>query len=280
MSTASKELSKRIAKQAQVIESGEPIRAPLRRHRTLELLKERPAVGVMELGQLFGVSEVTIRTDLDYLAERGLVVRTHGGATLPERRQHELSHAARERTNVELKQRIATAAVELVANQESIVLDASTTALQIARAIKQRGGWRDLTVVTNGIFTAIELLGAPGVTTIITGGIVRETAVSVTGQLAEDLLGKVNPRVGFFGGLGLTAKNGLTDADIQEVQMKSAMVDACREVVAVVDHTKLGHVALATFAPIGRIDLVLTDGDGDPADIAPIRSAGPRVRVV
>ena len=258
----------------------DPQPAAVRRSRTLELLQERSRVEVCALGQLFGVSDVTIRTDLTYLTDRGLVVRTHGGATLPERRQLELSHAARERTNVELKQRIAAAAVQLVANHESIVLDASTTALQIARAIKQRGGWQDLTVVTNGIFTAIELVGAPGVTTIITGGIVRETAVSITGQLAKELLGKVHANVGFFGGLGLTAKNGLTDADIQEIQMKSSMVDVCRTVVAIVDHTKLGHVALATFAPIDRIDLVITDSEGDAADLAAIRGAGPKVQVV
>jgi len=251
-----------------------------RRGRTLQLLQERPSVGVAELRELFGVSEVTIRSDLTYLADRGLVIRTHGGATLPERRQLELSHAAREHTNVDLKQRIARAAVELVSNHESIVLDASTTALQIARAIKQRGGWQDLTVVTNGIFTAIELVGVPGITTIITGGIVRETAVSVTGALAEELLGKVNANVGFFGGLGLTAKNGLTDADIQEVQMKSSMVEACRRVVAVVDHTKIGQVALATFAPIARIDLVVTDSDGNPTELAWIHGAGPELRIV
>ncbi|MDQ2952111.1 MAG: DeoR/GlpR family DNA-binding transcription regulator [Chloroflexota bacterium] len=244
------------------------------------MLQERLSVGVGELGELFGVSEVTIRTDLAYLAGRGLAVRTHGGATLPERRQLELSHAARERTNVELKQRIANAAIDLVANHESVMLDASTTALQIARAIKQRGGWQDLTVVTNGIFTAIELVGAPGVTTIITGGVVRETAVSVTGGLAEELLSKVNANVGFFGGLGLTAKNGLTDADIQEIQMKSSMVDACQKVVAVVDHTKLGQLALATFAPIDRIDLVITDSEGDTAELATIRAAVPELRVV
>jgi DeoR/GlpR family transcriptional regulator of sugar metabolism len=257
---------------------GQP--AAFRRSRTLELLRDRPGVSVAELGDLFGVSEVTIRSDLSYLAERGLVVRTHGGATLPERRQLELSHTARERTNVELKQRIARAALELVSNHESIILDASTTALQIARAIKQRGGWRALTVVTNGIFTAIELVGAPGVTTIITGGIVRETAVSVTGSLAEELLGKVHANVGFFGGLGLSATKGLTDADIQEIQMKSSMVAASRKVVAVVDHTKLGQVALATFAPIDRIDLVITDSEGDPANIDAIRDAGPDVRIV
>ena len=260
-----------------------------RRGRTLQLLQERPSVGVAELRELFGVSEVTIRSDLAYLADRGLVTRTHGGATLPERRQLELSHAAREHTNVDLKQRIARAAVQLVSNHESIVLDASTTALQMARAgvavyrvgaIKQRGGWQDLTVVTNGIFTAIELVGVPGITTIITGGIVRETAVSVTGALAEELLGKVNANVGFFGGLGLTARNGLTDADIQEVQMKSSMVEACRRVVAVVDHTKIGHVALATFAPIARIDLVITDSDGNPSELAWIHGAGPELEVV
>lgn len=250
-----------------------------RRTRTLQLLQERGTVLVAELRDLFGVSDVTVRSDLAYLAKRGLASRTHGGATVSDRHQRELSFSARERTNAELKQRIGVAAAELIANDHSIVLDASTTALQVARAIKQRQ-WTELTVVTNGIYTALELLGVPGVTAILTGGVVRETAVSLTGPLGEELLHKVHATIGFFGSAGLTPQRGLMEANLHEAQLKSAMAAASERVVAVVDHTKLGQVALATFAAVERIGLVITDSDADPERLAELRDAGIDVQVV
>lgn len=250
-----------------------------RRTRALQLLQERGAVAVAELGGLFGVSEVTVRSDLAYLEKRGLILRTHGGATLSERHQRELSFAAREQTNVELKRRIGVAAAELVVNDSAIVLDASTTALQVARALKQRQ-WTELTVVTNGIYTALELVGLPGVTTILTGGVVRETAVSLTGALGQELLHKVHATVGFFGSAGLSAQRGLMEANLHEAQLKNAMAAASERVVAVVDHTKLGQVALAAFAPVERIGLVITDSDADPERLAELRAAGLDVQVV
>ncbi len=250
-----------------------------RRTRALQMVQERGTVAVAELSGLFGVSDVTVRTDLAYLEKRGLVLRTHGGATLSERHQRELSFAAREQTNVELKRRIGLAAAELVANDNAIILDASTTALQVARALKQRQ-WTELTVVTNGIYTALELLGVPGVTAILTGGVVRETAISLTGPLGEELLHKVHATIGFFGSAGLTPDRGLMEANLHEAQLKSAMAAASERVVAVVDHTKLGQVALATFAPPERIALVITDSEADPERLAELRAAGLDVRVV
>jgi DeoR family transcriptional regulator of aga operon/DeoR family fructose operon transcriptional repressor len=251
-----------------------------RRQRILGLVQERGEVLVAELSSLFGLSEVTIRADLTALARRGLVVRTHGGALVPERAPFELTFATREVSNVELKRRIGLAAAELVVDGQSIVLDASTTALQVARALRTRRRLRDVTVITNGVHTGLELLDVPGVTTILTGGQLRATAVSLTGGLAAELLAKVHASVGFFGAKGLTASAGLTDVNLQEVEMKAAMAAVCERVVALVDHTKLGQVGLATFAPLSQLALAITDDRADPTLVAELRKAGVEVQLV
>jgi DeoR/GlpR family transcriptional regulator of sugar metabolism len=251
-----------------------------RRQRILGVVHEKGDALVSELKDLLGVSEVTVRSDLAILARSGLVRRTHGGAVIPQRGPPELSFATREVANVDLKWRIGLAASDLVMDGQSVVLDASTTALQVARALRARRGLHDVTVITNGVHTALELLDQPSFSTILTGGQLRATAVSLTGALAADLLAKVHASIGFFGSRGLTVSHGLTDVNVQEVEIKAAMASVCERVVAVLDHTKLGEVSLATFAPFDRLQLVITDTAADPAIVAELRRAGVEVRLV
>jgi DeoR/GlpR family transcriptional regulator of sugar metabolism len=251
-----------------------------RRQRILGLTQARGQVLVADLSAELGVSEVTIRSDLTSLARRGLLVRTHGGALPRERAPVELTFATREVSHVDLKLRIGLAAADLVLDGQSVVLDASTTALQMAGALASQASRHDVTVITNGVQTALALLDAPGISTILTGGQLRATAVSLTGALASDLLGRVHAAVGFFGAIGLTVSHGLTDVNVQEVEMKAAMAAVCERVVALVDHTKLGQVGLATFAPIAMLTLVITDEAADPLQVAALRQAGIEVCLV
>jgi DeoR/GlpR family transcriptional regulator of sugar metabolism len=259
---------------------GRELSAASRREQLLVRLRQSDGeVHVAELERLFGVSAVTVRADLSALAEQGLVVRTHGGAILAERPRSELAFATRDATHAELKYRIGLAAVDLISNHSAVVLDASTTALAIARALKSRE-WEGLTVITNGLWTALELVGVAGVTTLLTGGHVRETGYSLVGPLARDHLENVSASVGFFGAAGLTPTRGLTDLNLDEVEIKSALVGACQRVVAVVDHTKLGQVGLAMFAPLKRLGLVITDDQADPSHLSALRRAGVEVQLV
>jgi DeoR/GlpR family transcriptional regulator of sugar metabolism len=251
-----------------------------RRQRILEMVRDRGEVFVADLSARFGLSEVTIRADLTALARRGLIVRRHGGALRSEGAPFELTFATREVSNVELKRRIGVAAAELILDGQSVVLDASTTALQVARALRLRRYLRDVTIITNGVHTGLELLDVPGISTILTGGQLRATAVSLTGALATDLLARVHAAVGFFGARGLTVSHGLTDVNVQEVEMKAAMAAVCERVVALVDHTKLGQVGLATFAPLSQLALAITDDRADPTLVAELRKAGVEVQLV
>ena len=138
-------------------------------------------------------------------------------------------------------------------------MDASTTALSVARQLKTRGGWSHLTVITNGLRLASELAGHPGISVLMLGGRVRWEAMSVVGQLGDDLFRRVNVQRAFLGAAGFRMESGLADATEEEAQIKQSMVAAAREVIAIVDHTKWEHAAFATFCPTARIDVAFSD---------------------
>jgi DeoR/GlpR family transcriptional regulator of sugar metabolism len=245
-----------------------------RRDRILDSLQQRRTVSVADLSDLCQVSEVTIRQDLKRLAQQGLLHRTRGGAILSTRADHELTFAARQQLNADQKRRIGEVGAGLIRSGDSVILDASTTALQVLKALKHRSGLRDVTVITNGIYTALELLDRPDITTILTGGMLRATASSLTGLTGQQMLSHVNGLKGFLGARGITLENGLTDANIQEVQTKMAMVERCQEVTAVLDASKFGVVSLATFAPPERLHRIITDRDAPAEAVAAFRSKG------
>jgi DeoR family transcriptional regulator of aga operon/DeoR family fructose operon transcriptional repressor len=161
---------------------------------------------------------------------------------------------------------------------ESIVMDASTTALSVARHLKARGGWSQLTVITNGLRLASELAGYPGVTVLMLGGRVRWEALSVVGQLGDGLFSRINVQTAFLGAAGFTLESGLSDATDEEAQIKRSMVAAAREVIAIVDHTKWERAAFATFCSTKRISVVLTDEQAPAAMVAALASRGIEVR--
>ena len=137
----------------------------------------------------------------------------------------------------------------------------------MARHLKARGGWVHLTVITNGLRIASELAGHRGITVALPGGFVRWEAMSVVGPLGGGLLEKVNIQKAFMGAAGFTLETGLSDATDEEAQIKRLIVAAASEVVALVDHTKWGRTAFATFCPTDRLTTVVTDEQA-PADLA------------
>jgi DeoR/GlpR family transcriptional regulator of sugar metabolism len=241
--------------------------------RIASLVVEKRRVSVAELSTLFNVSRVTIRNDLGELERQGLLVRTHGGALAIDQNQKkaELSFDVRERRQQGEKDRIGQMAASMVHDGDAIALDASTTALQIAKRIKDR---RDLTVVTNGIRIALEFIDSPHITVVMPGGILRRDAVSLVGELGEEVLAKFNVQKGFFGAKGVTLEEGLTDVDSYEVQLKQAMARAAKEVIAIVDHTKWGQVGFVSFVSIDQVDCIITDDGAPPGMVAALREAG------
>lgn len=257
--------------------SERPSYAPERREAILQLLAQDGSVSVAALAGRLNVSEVTVRKDLAWLEERQHLVRTHGGAMAAGRRSSELAFEVRQALNRPEKEAIGAAAAALVHDGESICLDASTTALEVARHLK---GHTELTIVTNGLRIAAELAGLPGLTVLMPGGRVRWEAFSLVGTWGEPLFRNVNIQRAFVGAVGFTLEQSLTDVTEEEAQAKRAMVGAAREVVALIDHSKWGRVAFATFCDLDQITRVITDVRAPRPMIDDVRARGIRVDVV
>jgi DeoR/GlpR family transcriptional regulator of sugar metabolism len=251
-----------------------------RQEHIARIVEEHGRARVADLARQFDVSAVTIRKDLLILETEQRLVRAHGGAIALDRSRPELAFDIRERLQADQKLRIGAAGAALVHDGESIVMDASTTALSVARHIKARGAWSQLTIITNGLRVASELAGHPGLTVLMLGGRVRWEALSVVGQLGDGLFSRINVQKAFLGAAGFTLESGLSDATDEEAQIKRSMVAAAREVIAIVDHTKWERAAFATFCPIDQVGVVLTDLEAPSEMVEALRARGVEVRIV
>jgi len=234
-----------------------------RRQEILRQVNDVGRVSVTELSQWLGVSEVTIRSDLQALADQKLLVRTHGGAIPANGGRYELALAMRRQRQVQEKSRIGAAGAALVADGDAIFLDSSSTALAIVQHLKNR---RQLSVVTNSLVVAQELQDAPTVSVVMPGGAMQNETASLIGLDGLALLRKFNLQKGFFGAHGLSLAEGLTDVSAAEAEVKRELVAMCRQRVAVLDATKWGQVGLASFAHPDEIDRIITDTHA-PADL-------------
>jgi len=250
-----------------------------RQQHIASIVEEHGRARVAELAAAFDVSAVTIRKDLFALEAEGRVIRAHGGAIAVDRNRPERAFEVRERLQAHEKDAIGAAAAAMVVDGESIALDASTTALALARHLKARGSWVHLTVVTNGLRIASELAGHPGITVALPGGFVRYEALSVVGPLGAGIFERINVQKAFMGAAGFTVENGLSDATEEEAQIKRLMVGAAREVIAVVDHTKWQRVAFATFCRTDQLTAVVCDDESPRQVVDALREQGIDVRV-
>jgi DeoR/GlpR family transcriptional regulator of sugar metabolism len=240
----------------------------------MRMLEQRDSVHVSELAELFSVSEVTVRSDLAELARRGLVARVRGGVRALQRGQSELAFDLRLRLEVPRKQAIARAAAAMVGEGEAVALDSSTTAYYLALELRSK---RELVVVTNGLLIAAALADASGVTALVTGGMLRPSAMSLVGDFGADLLRSTRINRGFFGARGLSLDRGLVDLNPDEVGIKQEMGEACDHVVGLLDSTKWHRSALLPFVATERIDAIITDADAPAEDVAAWRAAGVQV---
>jgi len=240
-----------------------------RRQRILSLLRGQPGVRVAELARLLGVSQGTIRNDLEFLEQAGQLARVRGGAVLSN--SHLIrspAFEARARINVAAKQRIARWAADMVEDGDSILLDASTTVFYMAPFLQDL---RNLTVVTNGIEVGLTLAQNPAHIVILVGGVLRPDISAVMGHLGEKMLDDLHIKTAFVSCSGFSVEKGLTQIDIQEAQLKSRMIRSAERVVALVDSTKFGKVDLTPFAGLDRISHIFTDSNIDPQVVARLR---------
>jgi DeoR family transcriptional regulator, aga operon transcriptional repressor len=238
-----------------------------RRQAILHYVASHGRAAVPDLSEAFEVSEVTIRADLQALAEQGQLIRTHGGAIPLGYGLHELSLMRRRQQNVTKKARIAEAAAEYVGHGEAIFLDSSSTTLAIVNFIRRR---QDLTVVTNSLVVAQELLGVRNITVVMPGGVLHHDTGSLIDAEGLALLARYNIVTGFFGAHGITIEDGLTDVSASEADLKRELVALCRQVIALLDATKWGRAGVASFAGVADVDRIITDDAAPPEIVAAV----------
>ncbi|WP_324716071.1 DeoR/GlpR family DNA-binding transcription regulator [Carboxydochorda subterranea] len=250
---------------------GRPILASERRNVIRRILQRDGAVRVSELAPALGVSEETVRRDLEYLARAGLAERTYGGAVVTQSASPELPFARREAEHREEKERIARAALQFVREGDNIGMDASTTVLYLARAWPQD---LQVTVLTNSVPIAVEMLKHPAVTVVCTGGIMREASWSFVGPLAERAVGSYHLDRVFMSCRGFTVERGPTESNELEVQVKRRLMEAAEQVIVLADSSKLGAAGFVSISPATAVQALVTDAGADPAYVERLRRLG------
>jgi DeoR/GlpR family transcriptional regulator of sugar metabolism len=216
-------------------------------------------VKVRELADALNVHEMTIRRDLEALAEMGHVERVHGGARIKNQAGLESSYQSRAASNVIEKEAIARAAFRLIEEGDTVAFDASTTALALLRTIGQ--------TPVNAIVISLdgaEVLASSGHGFLLIGGTFHAPARSFVGGLVKTQLERLHPDTVFFSAKGFTPEEGFTDAHLAEVETKERLIAASDRTIALLDHTKFGKRALGTIAHADRIDVLVTDRPLDP----------------
>jgi len=247
-----------------------------RRLRIVEILNETEngVVTVTELGELLGVSGMTIRRDLDALEEMVLLRRIHGGAVSYQRVIDEKPFRQRGGEFNREKETIGRLAAHLIRDGERIILDAGTTTLQVARNL---AGKKDLTAVTNALPVAEELCHRLQVSTILLGGMLKQKERCTVGPTVVEALSRLSVDKLFLSAAGFSVDRGATDPDLWEVEVKRAMIRAAREVILVADSSKWGTVNLVQIAPLNAIHKIVTDDHVPAAVVEEIEAEGVEV---
>jgi DeoR family fructose operon transcriptional repressor len=243
-----------------------------RRQRLMTILREQPGIRVPEVAELLEVSEGTIRNDLNSLAGSGQVTRVRGGGVLlDEQPNRSTIFFTRLMTHRDAKQAIAQKATALVQDNDSILLDSSTTSYYLAGCLKAR---RDLTVITNGIESARELAKNSSNIVILLGGVLRVDGTAINVPLAEQILTEYHLKTAFLSCSGFTLEGGPTEVDIYEAQMKRKFIASSGSLVALIDSSKFGRADLTSFASLNQITHLFTDNGLAHAWVKKLEQAG------
>ena len=243
-----------------------------RRQSLLDILRKKPGLRVPELALTLGVSEGTVRNDLNALEEQGLLVRVHGGAVLSQQEQfRNNSFTRRYQQNAAAKHAIAREAAVLVNDGDSILMDASSTAFYFAKALADR---QRLRVMTNGFEVARELAQNSTNTVILIGGVVNNESSSVTGLLSEQIIEELHIQKAFLSCSGFSLNRGLTEVHLAEAQLKRKMAESSQQLFALVDSTKFGKEDLTSFARTEKINCLFTDNHLSPEWADRLKQAG------
>lgn len=228
-----------------------------RRSKIMSILYEKRSILVQEAAAAFGVTEETIRRDLKELEAQRLLSRTYGGAVLAaDDIRSETPLEIREGINIAGKDAIGRFAANLINDGDTVLLDASTSSLYVAKHIKKKKG---LTVITNAEHIILELASCSDMTLISTGGILRSNSLSYVGRAAENAISNYYANKLFFSCKGFSPKSELTDSNEQESEVRKTMIRCSNQVIFLCDHTKFDKVGYVNTARLSDIHTIITD---------------------
>jgi DeoR family transcriptional regulator of aga operon len=253
--------------------SDNPLLAEQRRRKILDLLEQEGQITVRDLVERFSISAVTVRSDLDVLSATGTVVRSHGGAV----RQLEPTRDYPLRLKASLhraeKARIGQAAAELIQPGEVIILDSGTTTNEVARQLKAHA-LHGVTIITNAMNVAAELVDAPGISVVGIGGVLRPVSLSFVGPQAEAMLKELHADRLFLAVDGFDLENGPTTPDVLEAQLNTLMITSAKEITVVADSSKLGRRSVSRIGSIDQIHRLITDTKAPEEFVKALRARG------
>lgn len=229
-----------------------------RRDKIIHKIQSEGSVRVDELSEEFDVSTVTIRNDLDFFEEKGLIHRTYGGALLRNNVYNDPSLEEKQKINIDKKRRIGEYAAGLVNDGDSIILDSGTTTREIALRLKDK---KNVVLMTNAINTAVELAGVSEIQLMLTGGVLRDKSYSLVGPEAERTMKNYYFDKLFLGVDGMDFEHGLTTFNPQEAQLNRLMVERSNRVIAVTDSSKFGRHSFSYICDLSPIGTVITDNE-------------------
>ena len=226
-----------------------------RRNKIIQLVNEQGTVLVQDLAGVFAASEATIRADLRFLEQKGVVTRFHGGAAKIMSGNSEVGFKERFQLASAPKNRIAQAAVKMIHEGMTVILDSGSTTMLIAEGLMTA---KNITVITNSLPAAFALSENKDITLVVCGGTVRHKTRSMHGSIAERSLQDINADLMFVGADGIDAVNGITTFN-EGYSISGAMVTAANKVIAVLDSSKFNRRGFNQVLPIEKIDIIITD---------------------
>ncbi len=233
-----------------------------------EAVQATGRVHVGEVAARMGVSEMTVRRDFEELEERGVLTRVHGGAISNVSRSYEPGFAARSLEHVDAKRRIGAATAALLRDGETLILDAGTTTVEVARALSAE---RRLRILALSLYVADAVADMPNVTLMIPGGVVRRHERSFIGGMTIATFANLQFDTVVLTSGGVDAEAGVTEYEFDDSETKIAALKSARRIIVVADSSKLGAVAFVRLCAIDAVDIVVTDGDAPPATVQALR---------
>jgi DeoR/GlpR family transcriptional regulator of sugar metabolism len=241
-----------------------------RYQKIIDYLQGNKMIRIDQMAEMFGISVETVRRDLGKLEKDGVVKKVYGGATLVRPETHEAASSVRMQRALAQKQAIGRRCAEFIDDGDQVLLGVGTTTLQVAKALKTK---KDLTVITNSVYIAAELLDTD-FTVYMIGGRVRADEGAVSGSIALMQLDDFRIGKAVIGTGGITAANGLSDYNIEEAMLRKKVVERADEVIVAADSGKFGRDVLTRVCPIGDVSLIVTDRGLQQRYMDELREAG------